>query len=306
MTRSISRTLEYCYNDFCISEFAAKAGNQGDAEKYRRTSENWQNLFKPDQTSFFGNGTDTGFVGFYQPKYLNETWGFQDPLYCSNIDSNPNSVCSLQSTAGETFESSIWEYLFFVPHDQALLITILGGPAAFVRRLNFLHDQGITYIGNEPSFLTVFQFHYAGRPGLSAYRAHFYVPRFFQPTVDGLPGNDDSGAMGTFMAFTMLGLFPNPGQNVYLIIPPFFESVNITSPVTGKVARIRSINFDAAYNNIYIQSATLNGQNYTKNWIDHSFFTEGQELVLTLGRNESSWGTKQADLPPSLSPYSGF
>lgn len=188
-----------------------------------------------------------------------------------------------------------------MPHDQASLIKYYGGPDAFVKRLDYLHDQGITYIGNEPSFLTVFQYHYAGRPALSAKRAHFYIPAFFGTTPDGLPGNDDSGTMGGFVAFSMMGLFPNPGQNVYFITPPFFESVNITHPVTGKTAVIRNVNFDPEYNNIYIQSATLDGQPYSKNWIDHSFFTEGKELVLTLGRNESSWGTRQEDVPPSLS-----
>lgn len=112
--------------------------------------------------------------------------------------------------------------------------------------------------------------------------------------------------MGSFVAFSMIGLFPNPGQNVYLIIPPYFESVSVTSPLTGKTATIRNINFDPTYKNIYIQSATLNGEAYTKNWIDHSFFTEGKELVLTLGSSESSWGTSVADLPPSLGEYTGF
>lgn len=110
MTRSISRTLEYSYNDFVIAQIAAGLGESNDAEKYTGRSENWENLFKQNQTSFFANGTNTGFQGFFQPKYLNQSWGFQDPLKCSNIDSNPNSVCSLQNTGAETFESSIWEY----------------------------------------------------------------------------------------------------------------------------------------------------------------------------------------------------
>jgi putative alpha-1,2-mannosidase len=154
--------------------------------------------------------------------------------------------------------------------------------------------------------LTVYQYHYAGRPALSAKRVHFYIPSFFQPTEDGLPGNDDSGAMGSFVAFSMLGLFPNPGQNVYLITPPFFESISITSPLTGKTATIKNVNFDPSYKNIFIQSATLDGVAYTKNWIDHSFFTEGKTLVLTLGSTESTWGTQIADLPPSLGEYTGF
>jgi putative alpha-1,2-mannosidase len=103
-----------------------------------------------------------------------------------------------------------------------------------------------------------------------------------------------------------MGLFPNPGQNVYLITPPFFERVSIKSPLTGKTAVIRNMNFDPSYEAIYIQSATLDGVPYMKNWIDHSFFTEGKELVLTLGRNESAWGARVQDLPPSLSEYVGF
>lgn len=100
-----------------------------------------------------------------------------------------------------------------------------------------------------------------------------------------------------------MGLFPNPGQNVYLITPPYFASISIKSPLTGKTATIRNVNFDPTYEAIYIQSATLDGEPYTKNWIDHSFFTDGKELVLTLGRNESAWGTRIEDLPPSLSEY---
>ncbi|KAK5653909.1 hypothetical protein OQA88_7834 [Cercophora sp. LCS_1] len=304
MTRSISRTLEYSYNDFCIAQMAHKLGKPIDREKYLESSGNWQNLYKADQNSTWWNGTDTGFTGFFEPRFLNKTWAYQNPLNCSFLDNY--SVCSLQNSGRETFESSIWEYGFFVPHDQATLITLYGGPAAFVRRLSYLHDQNITYIGNEPSFLTVFQYHYAGRPALSAKQAHVYIPSFFSPTPDGLPGNDDSGAMGAFVAFSMMGLFPNPGQDVYLIIPPFFEEVNVTHPITKKTARIRSVGFDPTYSALFIQNATLDGVAYNKNWIDHSFFVEGKELILTLGKNESTWGTRVEDLPPSLGSYVGF
>ncbi|KAG9245099.1 glycosyl hydrolase family 92-domain-containing protein [Calycina marina] len=301
----LSRTLEYSYNDFAISQIGTGLGERAaDVEKYIARSGNWKNLFKADQTSFFSNETDTGYTGFFQPRYLNGTYLFQDVLKCSNIDFS-DSVCSLQNTGAETFESSIWEYSFFVPRDQATLITTFGSPGVFVKRLDFLHDQGITYIGNEPSFLTVFQYHYAGRPALSALRSHFYIPKFFSPTNNGLPGNDDSGATGLFMAFAMMRLFPNPGQDVYLITPPYFESVNITSPIKNKTATIRNVNFDSSYKNIYIQNATLDGSPYTKNLIDHSFFTEGKELVLMLGSTESHWGTQIADLPPSLGTYVG-
>jgi putative alpha-1,2-mannosidase len=186
---------------------------------------------------------------------------------------------------------------------MATLITTLGGPETFVRRLTYLHTSGLLYIGDEQAFLPVFQFHYAGRPGLSAYFSHFYIPSQFNDTVIGLAGNDDSGAMGSFTTLSMMGLWPVPGQDVYLITPPYFPEVNVTNGQTGKVATIRNVNFDAEYKNIYIQSATLNGESWSKNWISHSFWLEGGVLELTLGMNESSWGTADCDLPPSSSTH---
>lgn len=183
---------------------------------------------------------------------------------------------------------------------MSTLIKALGGPDTFVSRLDFFHTSGLADIGNEPVFLTVYQYHYAGRPALSALRAHSYIPSSFNASNSGLPGNDDTGAMGSFTVFSMLGLFPNPGQNVYLIIPPFFEEVSITHPGTGKTATVRNVNFDASYRRVYIQEAYLNGVRYRRNWIGHEFFTEGMTLELVLGDSESDWGRNEEDLPPSL------
>ncbi|KAF3490676.1 uncharacterized protein GIQ15_00193 [Arthroderma uncinatum] len=292
-TRSISRTVEYSYNDYCIAVLGKELGKGYD--KYLDRSGNWQNLFKADQTSFI-NGKDTGFVGFFQPRYQNGSWGYQDPILCSNIA----EFCSLTSNSQETYESGIWENQFFVPHDMSTLIHLLGGPSKFVSRLDYLHESGILYIGNEPSFLATFLYHYAGRPALSAKRAHTYIPSRFNDTTSGVPGNDDSGAMGSFTVFVMMGLFPNPGQDVYFIMPPFFEAVSIEHPVTGKTATVRTVNFDSGYENTYIQRATLNGKDYKRNWIGHEFFLNGGTLELTLGKKESAWGTGRDDVPPSV------
>lgn len=151
-------------------------------------------------------------------------------------------------------------------------------------------------------FLTVNAYHYAGRPYLSANRTHSYIPSAFNDSTTGLPGNDDSGAMGSFVFWSLIGLFPNPGQNVYLINPPFFQAISITSPVTNKTATIRVVEgWDPSYANIAIQSLSYNGQAWTKNWIGHEFFLDGGELDLVLGAEESSWGQAPEDLPPSLS-----
>ncbi|KAF8862999.1 hypothetical protein BDZ45DRAFT_584453 [Acephala macrosclerotiorum] len=299
-SRSISRTLEYSYNDYCVSILAKDLG-LSNYTTYLSRSSNWQHLYKSD-TKSFTNRNDTGFTGFLQPKYLNGTWGYQDPILCSPLD----SFCSLTSNPQETFEDSIWEYQFFVPHDIATLISQLGGKEAFIDRLNFLHESGLTDIGNEPSFLTVFLYHYAGRPGLSAQRVRTYIPDLFNTSTIGLPGNDDTGAMASFTAFCLSGLFPNPGQNVYFITPPFFESISFTNPLNGKVATVRNVGFDPSVEGgQYIQSATVNGESWTKNWIGHEFFSEGWTLELVLGGNESAWGTGQGDVPPSVSTNLG-
>jgi putative alpha-1,2-mannosidase len=184
---------------------------------------------------------------------------------------------------------------------MASIVQTLGGPDTFVKRLDFFHQSKIAYIGDEQFFLPVFLYHYAGRPGLSSYRAHQYIPSKFFAKPEGLPGNDDSGAMGSFAALTMMGIFPNAGQNVYFITPPFFKSVSIKSKVTGKTATIKNVGFDAGFNNIYIQNATLDGKAWTKNWISHDFFLNGGILELQLGPKESMWGTRPQDLPPSSS-----
>ena len=313
-SRSISRTLEYSYNDYNLATLA-RGLDKDTFTKYLARSMDWQNLFKADQTSSI-NGINTNFTGFFQPKYQNGTWGYQDPIACSPLA----SFCSLTSNPSETFESSAWEYMFFVPHDIGRVIELLGGEETFLRRLDFFHTSGLADIGNEPVFLTVYMPHYAGRPGLSAKRAHsceshqlmlvvsechltnlLDIPSRFNASHAGLPGNDDSGAMASFTIFSMMGLFPNPGQNVYFITPPFFESVSVTSQITNKTATIRNVNFDKEYKAIYIQSAKLNGEAYTKNWIGHEFFMQGWTLELVLGKRESDWGTKVEDRPPSMS-----
>ncbi|KAF1363603.1 hypothetical protein EJ07DRAFT_102433 [Lizonia empirigonia] len=299
-TRSISRTVEYAYNDFVISTLARALGNLDDAQKYLGRSGNWKNMFNPTQRSIV-DGQDTGFEGFLQPRYVNGTFGYQDPIFCSPLLNFTG--CYLNPSGRETYEGPIWMYTFYAPGDMASLITTLGGTDTFVKRLDWLHDSGILYVGDEQAFLNLYLYHYAGRPGKSAERAHQYIPSLFNDTISGIPGNDDSGAMGSFEALVMMGLYPNAGQDVYFITPPFFEEVNVRNPQTGNTATVRNLNFDTTYGNIYVQSATLNGEPYTKNWLTHSFFLDGGVLELTLGGQESAWGTRPEDVPPSLGPF---
>jgi predicted alpha-1,2-mannosidase len=291
-TRSISRTMEYAYNDFCIARMAQDFGTKAQVKKYEERASNWENLFNEEEESH-------GYKGFVQPKYANGEWGYQDPTLCSPLNS-PDS-CYLNPTGHETYEGSCWLYTFSVPQDHAKIVEKLGGPEKFTERADYFHDSGLLYVGDEQSFLNIYLYHYSERPAKSAERIHEYIPSLWNTSVNGIPGNDDTGAMGSAATFMMMGLFPNAGQDVYLITPPFFPEVSIRHPWTGNVATIRNKNFDADYKNIYIQKATYNGKDFPWSWITHNFFLEGGVLELTLGPKESKWGTKPKHLPPSLS-----
>ncbi|CAK7216495.1 hypothetical protein SBRCBS47491_002849 [Sporothrix bragantina] len=334
MSRTISRLVEYAYDDFAISLLAkglldmggiqqdktldiaaAAAGQQtlgqssasldltparlaADAAKYHGRGANWRNIWNAEQRDLYRDTKDevvqSNFVGFLQPRLLNGTWRYHNTRRCSPIYDMHSCY---YDTAYDTYEGSPWLYSFYAPQDMRTLVQLMGGPAEFTRRLHYFHESGIAYMGNEQTFLPVFQFHYAGRPGLSSYWAHRYIPSLFNATVNGIPGNDDC-AMGAFSAFVYMGFFPVAGQSVYLLTAPFFREVRIRAR-NGRDAVFRVRNFDPTYAAKYIQSATLNGKPYTRNWISHDIFMKGGVLEYTVGTEEGTWGTRDEDLPPS-------
>lgn len=313
-TRSVSRTVEYAYEDFAIAQLAKSLGYEADYRKYMQRSTNWRNLWNAAQedvliqkspkvkdTTNAAAATDveefvwSDFKGFLQPRKLDGSFVYAHPRTCSPI--NDRHKCYLD-TQQSTYEGSPWLYSFYVPQDMASLITAMGGNKLFTERLEYLHESGLLDMGNEQSFLPVFQFHYAGHPALSTYWVHRYIPSLFNTTFAGVPGNDDC-AMGAFSGFAMMGFFPVAGQDVYLLSAPFFREVRLRAR-NGRWAIIKVQNFDPTYQAKYIQSATLNGRAYTKSWIGHEFFMKGGVLELVVGTGESrTWGTAEGDLPPS-------
>jgi len=106
--------------------------------------------------------------------------------------------------------------------------------------------------------------------------------------------------MGAFSALAMMGFFPVAGQDVYLLVPPFFPEVRLkTRGAQPAVIRKVAVDDRELADGIYIQSATLDGKPYTKNWISHEFFYHGGTLELTVGSKEGDWGTRDEDVPPS-------
>lgn len=289
-TRSASRSLEYHYNDFCVAQVAKGLNKTDDAIKYYNRSGNWRNLYHDDLE-------DTGYKGFIQPRKMDGSWAFQDPKRCSPA-LEPLS-CFLNYAGGEFYEASAWEYTFLAANgDMAALITRMGGPDLFSQRLDTMFENRYHDIGDEPGYLPCWMYNYAGKPSKTVDRTRDIFTRYFNTTHNGIPGNDDSGAMGAYTTFHLLGFYPVAGQDVYLISSPSFPSWAIKNPITGKMAYFKTKNF--APKNIYVQSLTLNGQPYDKNWFSHDFFTNGGTFEFTLGPYPSMWGTNARSLPPSI------
>ncbi|KAJ6496068.1 alpha-1,2-mannosidase, putative subfamily [Mycena sanguinolenta] len=298
-TRSASRLLEYAYNDFDIALVAQGLNKTAEMYHYLNKSADWLNIWNPDTEH-------SGFKGFIQPRWADGRWyiaGFDTggvfrPDHCSPVYGHLS--CFGGNGGGEFYEASSWEYSFYVPHDMASLIEVMGGPETFSRRLDHFFEAGFHDMGDEPGFLPTYLYNYVGQPVKTVDRVDSMISQYYSTAVDGLAGNDDSGSMGAYAVWSHLGFYPVAGQDTYLLNRPYFPKITIRNQVTGAAAII--VASGLSNTNKYIQSATLNGKPYTKNWISHSFFIYGGTLTLTMGSSkESTWGTAQADLPMSLS-----
>ncbi|PWN52885.1 alpha-1,2-mannosidase, putative subfamily [Violaceomyces palustris] len=292
--RSASRTLEYAFNDFSIALVAAGQGRQDIFEDFIRRSNDSFNLWNPKVES-------DGFLGFMQARWANGSFHFQDPRKCS--PAFEFGTCYLLRTQDTDFyEASAWQYSLFVPHDMSTLVKLMGGDETYLERVDHMWGADYGDVGDEVGFLPTYVYHYA-RNGYkrSVDRSLKILRENFNTTYGGLPGNDDSGAMGAYVVWSAMGLFPVAGTGVYLLSTPLFPGYKITSTVTGKTFELKTKNWDEASVNKYIVRATLNGEPYTKNWIEHGVFLEGSTLELTLGPDPTDFGSRVEDLPPSLS-----
>ncbi len=292
--RSGNRTLEYAYNDYCIAQVAKGLNRMGEYRRFIKQSENWKNLWRDVE--------DNGSRGFIMPKDAAGRW--VDSITCdiTNGQRNyvhytplaqdwPNCVCWW---CGFFYEASSWEYSLSVPHDVPALIEKSGGNEAFRKRLDTLFDKGFYNVGNEPSFLTSCLYHWIGRPDLSCRRTWQIIDNNYNASRGGIPGNDDSGAMSSWLAFHMMGVYPNAGQSYYLITSPYVKQT-VVHLENGKKFKIIAKNLSDK--NVFIKSATYNGKPFDQAWIEHEYIINGGELVLEMDAKPSAvWG--RTILPP--------
>jgi predicted alpha-1,2-mannosidase len=274
-----SRSVEFSYNDFCVAHVARGLGREKDARRYEQRSRRWENLWNVHAES-------DGFRGFLAPRELNGDWVPYDPKSAKTVESPGGLDRSF-------YEGTSWVYSYFVPHDLARLIELSGGPRAYCTRLTHALASNLIDFSNEPSFLTPYGFIYASRPDMTSYWVRKNVNRF---TKTSFPGDEDCGAMSSWFVFAALGFFPNAGQDVYLINGPLYPKAVLTME-NGRRITIEGEN--ASPENVYVQSATINGKPLDRAWLRHDDLRKGAVLRFVMGPKPSTWG--RTSVPPSLS-----
>lgn len=236
--RAGNRTVEYSYDDWCIAQVAKGLHHPDLYEKYLKRSGNWRNLWRSDYEW-------QGMKGFIMPRdaagrWLDSVpWG-KSKVYHPLIPYRPDTKVApwyLPWWSTFFYEALSAEYSLSIPHDVPGLIEACGGKDAFIKRLDTFFDNKHYNVANEPSFLTPYLYHWVGRPDLSVERINQIVHDNYDDTPNGLPGNDDSGAMSSWLVFNMMGIYPVAGQNLYLVGSPMIPSYTIHLP-NGKKLKV--------------------------------------------------------------------
>lgn len=274
-----SRTMEYAYNDFCIAQVAKSMGNSEVYMKFMKRAQNVFTLFNDSIGYFWAKDS----LGRWEPNFSLHSLRpdhWNDPYF---------------------YEGGSEVYSYYVPHDMQGLINRHGGSQKFAKRLDEFFNKGRFHLGNEPLFLVPYSYNYAGMQFKTALRVRAILDQQFGPGSNGLPGQDDSGAISSWYVFSSMGIFPVAGQNIYLIGSPLFSQTIINLP-NGKKFRILAPGTSAK--NIYIRSASLNGKSLHRAWITHQEIVKGGQLTFEMSDKPTNWGNEE--LPPSLSSKSLF
>ncbi|MEM9671864.1 MAG: GH92 family glycosyl hydrolase [Bacteroidota bacterium] len=264
-----SRTLEYAYDDFVLSQVARQLGEEKDYQALAERAKNWQHVFD----------TTTGYV---RGRYANGDW--YEPF-------DP-----VASRAPFITEGSPFQYTWYVPHDAAGLMQAMGGRERYIQQLDTLFEQRYYWHGNEPGHQTVYMYAYAGAPWKTQQWVRDIIREEYSAEPGGLSGNEDAGQMSAWLVFSMMGFYPvAPGMPYYVIGSPVFDEISLNAgeqPFT-----IRATNNSAE--NRYIQSAILNGEPLDRAYLTHQEITDGGELVLEMSAEPNkTWGSE--NVPPSM------
>ena len=265
---SMSRTLEYAYDDYCIARMAEKMGKKEIADEFYNRALNYKNVFNPA-------------TGFMQPKATDGSW---QPNY--SPDEYTPHIC----------ESNGWHYLWSVQHDIPGLMALMGGKDKFAARL----DEMFTYVpaenselpifstgmigqyahGNEPSHHVIYLYNKAGKPWQTAYYASKVMHELYFNAPAGLCGNEDCGQMSAWYVLSAMGFYPvDAVSGMYEIGTPLFKEMKLHLD-NGNTFIVLAPN--VSRENIYVKSVKVNGEEYRKSYITHSQIENGAVVELEM------------------------
>ncbi|MCF8259409.1 MAG: GH92 family glycosyl hydrolase [Melioribacteraceae bacterium] len=275
INESVSKTLEYAFDDYCIAQLAGAIGENEKAEYYSTRSKSFVNLFDKSTNFMRGKNSDGTWKTPFNPKFASH----RDDEYT---------------------EGNAWQYTWFVPHDVENLIKLMGGKEKFVGKLDslFTIDSkvegenvspdisgliGQYAHGNEPSHHIAYLYTIAGYPEKTAKLVRQILETQYSSQPDGLSGNEDCGQMSAWYIFSSLGFYPvNPADGKYYFGSPLFNSVELDL-INNKKFRIVANN--NGIENVFIERVELNGETIDRNYILHSEIMKGGVLEFYMTKN---------------------
>ena len=283
---SLSKTLEYAYDDWCIAQMARALGKTGDYNYFMKRSTYYKNIYDPA-------------MGWMRAKDSNGNW--RTPL-------DPH-IFGGGTNLDDVTEATSSQYSFFAPQDVPGLIELMGGREAFVAKLdsvfNAVQSQdfkdalstndlrgciGQYWHGNEPSHHMIYLYCYAGHPEKAAKLLHQVVTTQYGNQPGSLCGNDDCGQMSAWYLFTCMGFYPVcPGSDYYVIGAPQIPQA-VLHLSNGKKITMTARNISEA--NVYVQSVRLNGKNWDSPFLPYNELKRGGTIEFTMGPQPGRWGTK--------------
>ncbi|HEX6728598.1 MAG TPA: GH92 family glycosyl hydrolase [Pyrinomonadaceae bacterium] len=289
---SVSKTLEYAYDDWCIAEVARLLSRSSDNHRYLQRAQFYKNVFDKE-SGFMRPRSNGGWLSPFEPREVNFSFT----------------------------EANSWQYSFFVPQDVTGLMSLMGGREKFIQKLDALftadsrttgrEQADITGLmgqyahGNEPSHHMAYLYNYAGAPWKTQHRVRQIMDSLYEPEPDGLSGNEDCGQMSAWYVLSAAGFYSvTPGSPVYAIGSPLFSEIRFNLE-NGKNFLIRARN--VSDRNLYIQSARLNNAPYRKSYLTQKDIMAGGELVFEMGpRPNMSWGVGTGNMPVSVISEAGM
>ena len=287
---SVSKVLEYAYDDWCIAQAAKKLGKMEDYEYFIARATNYRNHLDPATRLMRGRHADGSWVTPFDPKAV--------------------SVLG----HGDFTEGNSWQYSFYVPQDMETLVGLIGGDEEFALKLDtlFTTDSGVDNVhavdvtglvgqyahGNEPSHHMAYLYNFSGQPWKTQEMVDIIRRTQYSTGRDGLCGNDDCGQMSCWYIYSVLGFYPvTPGMNYYVIGSPGVKHAVLHLP-GGREFTIKAP--DASPENIYIQSVRLNGRPYEKSYIAIRDIEQGGTLEFVMDDTPNlHWATARENRPPS-------